>query len=97
VRNVVLTKVTRNGQLTLPAAIRRAFHVEEGDYIEVRAAEEGIILVPKKIIDKSQAYFWSASWQIAEKEASEDIASGRVAETPSMDALIKRLDKTRNK
>ena len=96
-KEAALTKVTRNGQVTLPAAIRRAFHVEEGDYIEVRAAEEGIILVPKKIIDKSQAYFWSASWQAAEKEAAGDIATGRVAESPSMDALIKRLDKARKK
>lgn len=92
-----MTKVTRNGQMTLPAAIRRSFHLEEGDYLEVRADEAGIVLVPKKIIDKSQAYFWSPAWQAAEKEASQDIAAGRVAEAQDMNVLIERLDRARNK
>jgi AbrB family looped-hinge helix DNA binding protein len=52
-----LTKVTRNGQITLPASIRRAWKVAEGDYLEVRAEDDGIRLVPKKLIDSSQAYF----------------------------------------
>jgi len=74
---VTLTKVTRNGQVTLPAPARRALHVEEGDYIEVRVTDDSIVLTPKKLVDKSQAYFWSPSWQAAEREASEDIAAGR--------------------
>ena len=92
-----LTKVTRNGQVTLPAAARRALHVEEGDYIEVRVTDDSIVLTPKKLVDKSQAYFWSPSWQAAEREASEDIAAGRVTVAEDADDLLARLDKGRKK
>jgi len=94
---VTLTKVTRNGQVTLPARVRRALHVEEGDYIEVRVTENSIVLTPKKLVDKSQAYFWSPAWQAAEREASADIAAGRVQEAKNADELIAKLDKGRQK
>ena len=96
-RAVTLTKVTRNGQVTLPAPARRALNIEEGDYVEVRLTEDSIVLTPKKLIDKSQAYFWSPSWQAAEREASEDIAAGRVHKVKNVDDLIANLDKGRKK
>ncbi|MDO8569611.1 MAG: AbrB/MazE/SpoVT family DNA-binding domain-containing protein, partial [bacterium] len=43
-----LTKVTRNGQITLPAPARHALHVEEGDYVQVHVTEDSIVLTPKK-------------------------------------------------
>jgi len=92
-----LTKVTRNGQITLPASVRRALRVEEGDYIEVRMTEEGIVLIPKKIVDKSQAYFWTPTWQAAEREASEDIAAGRLRKAETVEDLIAVLEKSRKK
>jgi len=93
--DVKLTKVTRNGQITLPASCRRATHIEEGDYVEVRVSEDSIILTPKKLIDKSQAYFWSSSWQSAEREASSDIAAGRVHAAEDADHLMAQLDEVR--
>lgn len=94
---VTLTKVTRNGQVTLPAPARRALHVEEGDYVEVRVTDDSIVLTPKKFVDKSQAYFWSAAWQAAEREASEDIAAGRVHAAKNANDLIANLDRGRKK
>jgi antitoxin PrlF len=82
---------------TRNALARRALHVEEGDYVEVRVTEDSIVLTPKKLVDKSQAYFWSPSWQTAEREASEDIAAGRVREAKNVDDLIASLDKGRKK
>ena len=92
-----LTKVTRNGQITLPASVRRALMIAEGDYLEVRTGEDGIHLVPKKLIDSSQAYFWSPAWQAAEREASADLAAGRVTEAADAEVLISRLDQSRKK
>ena len=92
---VALTKVTRNGQLTLPASVRRAAHVDEGDYLEVRISGDSIVLTPKKLIDKSQAYFWSPAWQNAEREASADIGAGRVCEPESVDELLAGLEAAR--
>jgi hypothetical protein len=48
--------------------------------------------MPKKLVDKSQAYFWTRKWQEAEKEASEDIKAGRVRTFDSVDELIKDLE-----
>ena len=89
---VTLTKVTRNGQITLPAAVRRAAGIEEGDLVAVTIEGDTITLVPKKLVDKSQAYFWSETWQGAEREASEDIAEGRVRTFDDVEALITALE-----
>ena len=96
-QDTTITKVTRSGQITLPASARHALHVEVGDYIEVRVTDDSIILTPKKLIDKSQMYFWSESWQGGEREASDDIAAGHVHETEGVDDLIARLDRGRKR
>ncbi len=95
--SLTLTKVTRNGQITLPASLRHDFHIEEGDLLEVRATEGGIMLIPKQLIDKDQAYFWSSSWQASEREAGEDIAAGRMTAASNVEELFKKLEQGRKK
>ncbi|OGO17985.1 MAG: hypothetical protein A2Z15_00485 [Chloroflexi bacterium RBG_16_50_11] len=85
------SKVTRHGQVTLPASIRRKLGIEEGDIVEIMVEDERAVLLPKKIVDKSQSYFWTKEWQEAEKEASEDIKAGRVKAFDNVDDLIKDL------
>ena len=87
-----VTKVTRNGQVTLPATIRREANVEEGDILTVHLEADRIVLIPKKLIDKSQAYFWTEDWQKAEKEAERDLAEGRVEAYETVDELISALE-----
>jgi AbrB family looped-hinge helix DNA binding protein len=87
-----LTRVTRNGQITLPAAVRRAAGIEEGDLVAVTIDGDMITLVPKRLVDKSQAYFWGEAWQQAEREASEDIAQGRARSFNDVEALITALE-----
>lgn len=41
---------------------------------------------------KSQAYFWTKEWQEAEREASRDIAAGRVKTFDTAEELAKELD-----
>jgi len=86
------SKVTRHGQITLPASVRKELGVEEGDLVEIEIVDEKAVIMPKKLIDKSQAYFWSRKWQEAEKEAAEDIKAGRVKVFDSIDGLVKDLD-----
>lgn len=88
----ILSKVTRHGQITLPAAVRRKLGVEEGDLVEIEVTDDRAVIVPKKLVDKSQAYFWTKKWQAAEKEASEDIKAGRVKAFDSVEDLIKDLN-----
>jgi AbrB family looped-hinge helix DNA binding protein len=86
------TKVTRHGQITLPASVRKELGIEEGDLVEIEVEDERAVLMPKKLVDKSQAYFWTKRWQKDEKEAAEDIKAGRVKSFDSVDKLIKDLD-----
>jgi AbrB family looped-hinge helix DNA binding protein len=90
--HIVLTKVTRNGQITLPASVRRLTNIEEGDYIAVSVEGDTILLTPKRLIDKSQAYFWTEEWQRGEIEATEDIKSGRTTEFSDVEELIASLE-----
>ena len=87
----VYSKVTRHGQVTLPASVRKELGIEEGDIVEVTMEDDRAVLLPKKLIDKSQAYFWTKEWQEAEKEASEDIKAGRVKTFDTTKELIEDL------
>ena len=87
------TKVTRHGQITLPASVRERLGIEEGDLVEIDVEDERAVLVPKKLVDKSQAYFWTRRWQEGERAADEDIKAGHVKTFDSVDELIRDLDK----
>ncbi|MBE0415105.1 MAG: AbrB/MazE/SpoVT family DNA-binding domain-containing protein [Dehalococcoidia bacterium] len=84
-------KVARRGQITLPASLRNAAHIEEGDYIQFFIEGATINLIVKKLIDKSQTYFWTREWQEGECEANEDIRAGRLKTFDSVDELIAEL------
>jgi len=85
------SKVTRHGQITLPASVRKKLRIEEGDLVEIEVMEETAVLIPKKLVDKNQAYFWTQKWLEAEREASDDIKAGRVKVFDSAEELIKDL------
>jgi antitoxin PrlF len=66
------------GQLTLPAEIREALHVAEGDEIEFDVAEDGVVVMHGlKTILADQAWFWTESWQAGERQATAEIESGQ--------------------
>jgi len=86
------SKVTRHGQITLPASVRKELGVEEGDLVEIEVIDDRAVLVPKRLVDKSQAYFWTRKWQEGEREADEDIEAGRVRTFDSVGELIEDLE-----
>lgn len=88
-----LTRLTSGGQVTLPKEIRLRTNMQAGDFVEVGLDDEGrIILTPKKLIDASQAYFWSEQWQEEERKAEEDIRAGRVREFDSVADAVEYLE-----
>lgn len=89
---VTYSKVTRHGQVTLPASARRKLGIQEGDLVEVIVEDDRAILLPKRIIDRSQAYFWTKEWQEAEKEASADVKAGRTKTFDTVEELMKDLE-----
>jgi hypothetical protein len=60
--------------------------------IQIAVEDEKAVLMPKKLVDKSQAYLWMRRWQEGEREADEDIKAGRVKTFDSVDELIKDLE-----
>lgn len=85
--------VRKRGQLTLPAKLRRACHIDEGDVVEAEVTPEGILIRPKKLVDSAQAWFWSEKWQRGEREVEEDIKKGRTKTYSSIDEMLKDLKK----
>ena len=88
----MLLKMRKNAQITLPAGIRKAVRLEDGDILDCEVRDGQIVLTPKKLVDKRDVWFWSPEWQRAEAEAQEDIESGNVKEFESVDDLLAHLD-----
>ncbi len=92
VRKGHATTVRAKGQVTIPAEIRQAARLEEGDPVEVEIVDGGILLRPMKMIDASQAWFWTPEWQAGEREADADIAAGRVERFESDEEFLAALE-----
>lgn len=76
---VARAQLRRKSQLTLPAEVREALHVEEGDELEFVVDAEGTVRVRGlAVIDAEQRWFWTAEWQAGEREASHEIADGKL-------------------
>ena len=88
-----LLQIRSNGQITLPAAVRRQANLKEGDTLELTIEEDGSLhLSPKIAIDRSQAYFWSKRWQVGEQAAQADIESGQTTRFDDIDDALEFLD-----
>ncbi|NWG03963.1 MAG: AbrB/MazE/SpoVT family DNA-binding domain-containing protein [Syntrophaceae bacterium] len=74
-----ITKISPKHQITIPKEAFKRLNLEVGDFLEVDVTEEGLLLIPKKLISKDQAWFWTKEWQKKEKEADDAIASGEVS------------------
>jgi antitoxin PrlF len=98
---VARTTLRAKGQITLPEDIRRAARLEEGDLLEAEITSEGILLRPQKVIDATQAWFWTPEWQEGEREADADLAAGKTESFASddefLDALRRRAKRPRRR
>jgi AbrB family looped-hinge helix DNA binding protein len=87
-----ISRVRGKGQITLPREIREAARLEEGDPVEFEMTEDGILMRPQKVIDATQAWFWTPAWQLMEAEADVDIATGRMEAFESGETFLDSLD-----
>ena len=89
----LVLQVKHNGEIVLPPALRNRAKLKEGDLLEVILEVDGTVrLVPQRVKDDSQAYFWTRRWQEGEREADEDLKAGRFQDFASMDDLINDLN-----
>jgi AbrB family looped-hinge helix DNA binding protein len=55
-REMALMRVRRLAQLTLPAEVRRALNVQEGDYLEATIVKDGVLLKPVAMVERERAW-----------------------------------------
>jgi len=91
-----ITRISPKHQITIPKEAFEKLRLEVGDLLEVDVAEERLLLIPKKLISKDQAWFWTKEWQEKEKEADEAIVKGEVSGPfKSANELVQHLRKKR--
>ena len=49
-------KVLRGGQITMPKELREVLEIKEGDILEVQMEKNKVVLKPKILMDKDQAW-----------------------------------------
>jgi antitoxin PrlF len=84
--------VRSKGQITIPADVRAAAQLEEGDPVEVELVAEGILLRPYKRVAATQAWFWTPHWQQGEREAADDLAEDRSRVFESSEEFLDSLE-----
>ena len=87
-----IVKVQKNKNITLPTWLIRLFHVGVGDFIRIEKTKNGVLLKPAKLVDPTQAYFWTKEWQEGEREVDGEIRKGHIRKSKSVDDLIKDLN-----
>ena len=92
-----LIQIRKKAQLTLPVSVRQQLGIEEGDFVDVQIKDGDIVLKVMKLVSKEQSWFWTERWQKGEREAEDDIHSGRVHKFENSDDAIAFLHKKSNK
>lgn len=88
------TFIRKHYVITLPLHIRKLFPVEVGDPVEISINEFGeIVIRPMKVIDASQAWFWTKEHLAAEAEAEAELKSGKAKKAKNAKELIRELNK----
>lgn len=67
--------------------------LKDGDIFQVQLENGKIVLVPMKLVPAEQAWFWTDKWQEGEKEADDNINTGKVKSFNNIDDLLEDLDK----
>jgi AbrB family looped-hinge helix DNA binding protein len=89
-----ITRISPKRQITIPKKVCDKLLLKTGDFLEVDIIDEGIVLIPKKLISREQEWFWTKEWQAKEKEADKAIKNGEVSKVfEKADDLIKHLRK----
>jgi len=53
---MTFVKVLRGGQITMPKELRKVLEIKEGDILEVQMEKNKVVLKPKILMDKDQAW-----------------------------------------
>jgi len=85
-------EVRKKNQVTIPKAIIDSLDIQEGDVLDCVVQDGKIIITPKILIPKDQAWFWSSKWQAKEKEVQKEIEEKGIGRAYTADELMKELN-----
>jgi AbrB family looped-hinge helix DNA binding protein len=74
-----IMKISPQGQIRLPKKVMTTLGIETGDYVEVDIEDRQVVLKPRKLIDPSQAWYWTREWQKMESDSDADFEKGRLS------------------
>ena len=86
-----ILRIQKNKNITLPRWVMELFHVSTGDFIRIEKRNGAVLLHPGKLVDPSQAYFWTPEWQAGEKKVEEEKRKGQAKFFRSAEELLKDL------
>jgi antitoxin MazE len=91
-----LVKIKRFSQVTLPPDVRKRFNLNEGDYLEAEAVEEGILLKPVAVIERKKA--WSRLFTVLDSVEEQKVKSRKSAkkEEEEIARMVKDYRKQRH-
>lgn len=84
-------EVRRKNQVTLPKGLTAQLHIQEGDLLEYCIEDGRIIITPKVLIPKEQAWFWSTEWQQGEREVQQELHEKGSGRAYTAKELLKEL------
>ena len=82
-----VSKIVRNGQITIPSRIRKNLHLQDGDLMRFDVKHHQLVITPVSIVDKDQRYYFSQKWQKAIRKSEQEIKKGKFKTYRSVEEL----------
>lgn len=67
------SKLRNRNQLTLNPELVKQLNLDIGDELELTVIDGKLVGIPKVMVDKSQAWYWTPQWQAAEQAAETEL------------------------
>ena len=94
---MALMRVRRLAQLTLPAEVRRALNVQEGDYLEAQVVEGGVLLTPVALVERERAWQRIADLKSRVRDLKPDPSKSDTEAEEEIAGMVKEIRRTKKK
>jgi len=86
-------RISSKRQISIPKRVMEALDLKPGDEVELEVKGTTVRLIPIKTIKvpRDQAWFWTPEWQAKEREADQDLSTGRYRDFERVEDLLKEL------
>src|SRR6202521_1786724 len=95
--NMALMRVRRLAQLTLPAEVRQALNVQEGDFLEATIVKEGVLLKPVAVLERERAWHRIADVKSRVRDLKPDRSKSDTKAEEEIADVVKEVRRTKKK